>query len=115
MVGGLAGIDETGWSDYLAGGSGSVSFGDRSQNISLSLGGSGGGISISTGRLAFSTGTLRANGGGIAAGTAFPTSPAAGDLFFRADLGLLAFFFFYAIAFTWAFDRVFGLPASAAG
>jgi uncharacterized membrane protein len=32
---------------------------------------------------------------------------------FLANLGLLAFFFFYAIAFTWAFDRVFGLPASA--
>jgi len=32
---------------------------------------------------------------------------------FVANLGLLAFFFFYAIAFTWAFDRVFGLPASA--
>ncbi len=33
---------------------------------------------------------------------------------FLANLGLLAFFFFYAIAFTWIFDRVFGLPASAA-
>lgn len=33
---------------------------------------------------------------------------------FLANLGLLAFFFFYAIAFTWAFDRVFGLPESAA-
>ena len=33
---------------------------------------------------------------------------------FIANLGLLAFFFVYAIAFTWAFDRVFGLPASAA-
>lgn len=32
---------------------------------------------------------------------------------FLANLGLLAFFFFYAIAFTWAFDRVFGLPLSA--
>lgn len=32
---------------------------------------------------------------------------------FVANLGLLAFFFVYAIAFTWAFDRVFGLPASA--
>jgi len=32
---------------------------------------------------------------------------------FMANLGLLAFFFFYAIAFTWAFDRVFGLPQSA--
>ncbi len=32
---------------------------------------------------------------------------------FLANLGLLAFFFFYAIAFTWAFDRVFGLPESA--
>jgi uncharacterized membrane protein len=31
-----------------------------------------------------------------------------------ANLGLLAFFFVYAIAFTWAFDRVFGLPESAA-
>ena len=33
---------------------------------------------------------------------------------FVANLGLLMFFFVYAIAFTWAFDRVFGLPASAA-
>jgi len=33
---------------------------------------------------------------------------------FLANLGLLAFFFAYAIAFTWAFDRIFGLPASAA-
>jgi len=33
---------------------------------------------------------------------------------FLANLGLLAFFFVYAIAFTWAFDRVFGLPQSAA-
>lgn len=32
---------------------------------------------------------------------------------FLANLGLLAFFFVYAIAFTWVFDRVFGLPASA--
>lgn len=37
-------------------------------------------------------------------------SPAAA---FVANLGLLVFFFIYAIAFTWAFDRVFGLPASA--
>lgn len=34
---------------------------------------------------------------------------------FIANLGLLLFFFVYAIAFTWAFDRVFGLPTSAAG
>ena len=33
---------------------------------------------------------------------------------FLANLGLLAFFFVYAVAFTWAFDRVFGLPESAA-
>jgi uncharacterized membrane protein len=33
---------------------------------------------------------------------------------FIANLGLLAFFFIYAIAFTWAFDRVFGLPESVA-
>ena len=32
---------------------------------------------------------------------------------FVADLGVLAFFFVYSIAFTWAFDRVFGLPQSA--
>lgn len=33
---------------------------------------------------------------------------------FLANLGLLVFFFVYAIVFTWAFDRVFGLPESAA-
>ncbi|HOZ65446.1 MAG TPA: PACE efflux transporter [Burkholderiaceae bacterium] len=33
---------------------------------------------------------------------------------FLANLGLLAFFFVYAVAFTWAFDRIFGPPASAA-
>lgn len=32
---------------------------------------------------------------------------------FLANLGLLAFFFVYAIVFTWGFDRVFGLPESA--
>lgn len=30
-----------------------------------------------------------------------------------ADLGLLLFFFFYAFAFQWVFDLVFGVPASA--
>lgn len=34
---------------------------------------------------------------------------------FIADLGVLAFFLVYTVAFTWAFDRVFGLPASAVG
>jgi len=34
---------------------------------------------------------------------------------FLADLGVLAFFFVYALIFTWAFDKVFGLPASASG
>ena len=34
---------------------------------------------------------------------------------FLANLGLLAFFFVYAIGFTWAFDKVFGLPRSALG
>ena len=38
-------------------------------------------------------------------------SPAAA---FVTNLALLIFFFVYAIVFTWAFDRVFGLPASAA-
>lgn len=33
---------------------------------------------------------------------------------FLANLGLLVFFFVYAVVFTWAFDRVFGLPESAA-
>jgi uncharacterized membrane protein len=32
---------------------------------------------------------------------------------FVADLGLLAFFFVYTVAFTWVFDRIFGLPLSA--
>ncbi|MCM0607970.1 MAG: PACE efflux transporter [Ideonella sp. WA131b] len=32
---------------------------------------------------------------------------------FLANLGLLAFFFVYAIGYTWAFDRIFGLPQSA--
>jgi uncharacterized membrane protein len=32
---------------------------------------------------------------------------------FVADLGLLVFFFVYTVGFTWAFDKVFGLPASA--
>ena len=32
---------------------------------------------------------------------------------FMADMGLLAFFFFYTVGFTWAFDKVFGLPDSA--
>ena len=30
-----------------------------------------------------------------------------------ADLGIVAFFFVYAVAFTWAFDRIVGLPESA--
>jgi uncharacterized membrane protein len=30
-----------------------------------------------------------------------------------ADLALLAFFFVYTVAFTWGFDRLFGLPQSA--
>ena len=34
---------------------------------------------------------------------------------FLADLGLLAFFFVYTVAFTWAFDRIFGLPLWAQG
>lgn len=32
---------------------------------------------------------------------------------FLANFGLLAFFFVYAIGYTWAFDKVFGLPQSA--
>lgn len=30
-----------------------------------------------------------------------------------ADLGILVFFLVYTVAFTWVFDKVFGLPASA--
>lgn len=30
-----------------------------------------------------------------------------------AEIGLLATFFVYAIVFTWAFDKIFGLPISA--
>jgi len=33
---------------------------------------------------------------------------------FVADLGILAFFLVYTVVFTWVFDRVFGLPESAA-
>ncbi|MEC5396714.1 PACE efflux transporter [Uliginosibacterium sp. H1] len=29
------------------------------------------------------------------------------------DIGLIVFFMFYTMVFTWCFDRVFGLPASA--
>ena len=32
---------------------------------------------------------------------------------FLGDLGVVAFFFVYAVAFTWIFDRSFGLPQSA--
>ena len=32
-----------------------------------------------------------------------------------AEAGLLLVFYFYAVGFTWAFDRVFGLPESAKG
>ena len=32
---------------------------------------------------------------------------------FVADLGILLFFLVYTVVFTWCFDRVFGLPASA--
>jgi uncharacterized membrane protein len=31
-----------------------------------------------------------------------------------AQAGIFAFFFVYSLVFTWSFDRVFGLPASAA-
>jgi uncharacterized protein YhjY with autotransporter beta-barrel domain len=40
--GGMAGIDENQWSDYMAGGSGTVSLGSKSNNISVALGGLGG-------------------------------------------------------------------------
>jgi len=33
---------------------------------------------------------------------------------FWLDLGLLAFFLVYTFVFNWAFDKIFGLPASAA-
>ena len=34
---------------------------------------------------------------------------------FVMDVGLMAFFLCYTFVFNWGFDRVFGLPASAAG
>lgn len=34
---------------------------------------------------------------------------------FAAEAGLLIVFYFYAVGYTWAFDRVFGLPESARG
>ena len=30
-----------------------------------------------------------------------------------ADIGILLFFLVYTVVFTWAFDRVFGLPQAA--
>ena len=33
---------------------------------------------------------------------------------FLTDIGTLAVFFVYSVAFTWLFDRLFGLPISAA-
>ena len=32
---------------------------------------------------------------------------------FYAELGILLVFFIYAVAFTWVFDKIFGLPQSA--
>ena len=32
-----------------------------------------------------------------------------------AFVGILAFFFVYAIGYTWTFDKIFGLPQSARG
>ncbi|WP_020167835.1 MULTISPECIES: PACE efflux transporter [Methylotenera] len=32
---------------------------------------------------------------------------------FYAEMGILLVFFIYAITFTWAFDKIFGLPESA--
>ena len=32
---------------------------------------------------------------------------------FLTNLGLMAFFFAYAVGYTWAFDKIFGLPLSA--
>lgn len=32
---------------------------------------------------------------------------------FYAEMGILLVFFVYAVAFTWAFDKIFGLPESA--
>ena len=34
---------------------------------------------------------------------------------FLANLGLLAFFFAYAVGYTWTFDKIFGLPESTQG
>jgi uncharacterized membrane protein len=34
---------------------------------------------------------------------------------FLMDVGLMLYFLVYTFAFNWGFDRVFGLPASAAG
>ena len=34
---------------------------------------------------------------------------------FVMDLALIVFFLCYTFVFNWAFDRVFGLPASAQG
>ncbi len=89
--GGMAGIDETEWSEYLIGGSGSVSFGSRSQNISLTMGGSGGagndggevwvensGVIVTDGPLSHGIYAQSVGGGGGDAGVATAASGAFG-------------------------------------
>ena len=44
---------------------------------------------------------------------AFAKLPAGNVEALLADIGIVLFFFFYTVAFTWGFDRVFGLPQSA--
>jgi hypothetical protein len=91
--GGMAGIDENAWSDYLAGGSGTVSLGSKSNNISVALGGQGGAgdnggtVKVTNSGIVATTGESQANaiyaqsigGGGGDAGVATAASGSFGE------------------------------------
>jgi len=91
--GGMAGIDENQWSDYMAGGAGTVSLGSGSNNISVALGGfggvgdDGGTVKVTNSGVVATTGESQANaiyaqsigGGGGDAGVATAASGSFGQ------------------------------------
>jgi uncharacterized protein YhjY with autotransporter beta-barrel domain len=91
--GGMAGIDENQWSDYMAGGAGTVSLGSKSNNISVALGGNGGSgndggeVHVTNSGVVVTTGESQANaiyaqsigGGGGDAGVATAASGSFGQ------------------------------------
>uniref|UniRef100_B0T2H8 Outer membrane autotransporter barrel domain protein n=1 Tax=Caulobacter sp. (strain K31) TaxID=366602 RepID=B0T2H8_CAUSK len=91
--GGMAGVDENQWSDYMAGGAGTVSLGSNSNNISVALGGfggtgdDGGAVKVTNSGVVATTGESQANaiyaqsigGGGGDAGVATAASGSFGQ------------------------------------